>query len=221
MGFLDIYKNGIMSEAAAAMLNFVLGVYFFGIQNNDTILNPPAGSTVGHAAFILGTLSFFAFVISVLAFLKVPFIGSLGPGDNKNTLLIAMAVGAISIFFFSGGVKSVLPLSTLGTADNFFLVIASPLVEANTFRGAIDPTLRRMLFTLKVPYANVVGMLLANVMFAYYHVAVYGLNVQMQLVAFGFGIAMSVGVSIFHSIGFEWGAHVVNNYLSVMGGLHF
>lgn len=214
---LGEYSDDSFSKALAVLLTLFLGAYFFGIYNNDMKINPPSGSDIGRAANLLGLLSIVSFIVVALDFTEsVPYIESLLFGDKRRLIYSAIA-GAAGIFMLSGGKMSVLPLNVSQSAQFFFVVIASPVVEGIFFRGVLDPTLRKTLAALRLPMPAILGMLLANVLFSYYHVAVYGLSVEMQFTALAFGIAMSIGVALTRSLGFEMGAHFLNNFIAFGG----
>lgn len=132
--------------------------------------------------------------------------------------LIGLALGLVLIFVAS--TFSIIPFSFIGatTLNFFFVVIAAPFVEANFFRGTVQPTFTLLIqdwITTNTFIAGCISMLVTSFAFALYHVNVIGSG-ESYVPYFIFGIISTILVYATKSIASEWGLHGINNLFAYL-----
>lgn len=136
-------------------------------------------------------------------------------------------IGIVVGFLFVNLAFSIVPFAIVsgGALSFIFIVVAAPFVEANFFRGVIQPTFT-LLFKdwtkLTQNQAGVVAMIITSMAFALFHVNVLSsadvFSVYSYVPYFVFGVVSTLLVYGTRSVAAEYGLHGVNNFLAV-GGL--
>lgn len=127
-------------------------------------------------------------------------------------IVVAMVLG---LFYAEALIQ---PLSVVAPEflSFLFIVITAPIVEANFFRGMIQPALVELSkrhITKNVLYAGVLATVLQSLIFAFFHINIFGQGGD-WVPYFVFGVIATVGVYAFRSVAFEYGLHGVNNYIA-------
>ena len=137
----------------------------------------------------------------------------LGKKDNIVTgLLIGFGLGFLLVF----GVKfSVVPFSIVdaGMLSFLFVVICAPIIEANFFRGLLQPILTLMIEQFFVPVKSVawvVALVIQSLAFALFHINIVNASGNFWVYVL-FAVICTVLVYATRSIASEWGLHGVNN----------
>lgn len=151
-----------------------------------------------------------------------------GIGEKPIPALIwGLVIGGLLVFLFS--TQSIfVPFSVISTTSLGFLfvVVAAPFVEANFFRGVLQPTFTLLFedwFTKNKDLAGVLSMVIVSVAFALFHVNIFGLSNLFNVYAYVpyvlFSFIVTFGMYYFRSVAFEYGVHGINNLFAFIGGL--
>jgi membrane protease YdiL (CAAX protease family) len=129
-------------------------------------------------------------------------------GFSINSMFIPFSIGSTTVLSF------------------IFVVIAAPFVEANFFRGVLQPTFTLLLtdwFTENKDLAGVLSMIVVSIAFAVFHVNIFGLSNLFNFSAYVpyllFSFIVTFGMYYFRSVAFEYGAHGINNLFAWIGSL--
>lgn len=144
-------------------------------------------------------------------------------GISKNWM-IALILGAITsliliLVVFKASIVQPLSIVSTNTIVSFlFVVVAAPIVEAQFFRGLIQPTLFvaiRKLFVKNDLIAWLIALAIQSATFAFFHINVFLGATDVTLLSytpyFLFGIIATVGVYIIRDLSYEFGLHGINN----------
>ena len=144
------------------------------------------------------------------------FVANVLVGKWKYYGLIPIVIGLVFGFLMVSkswlSIKAPLAI-TAGTWSFIYIVLIAPVVEEWTFRWTITPTIIQYFKGFKLPFYGVLGMIIANVMFAAFHGYAYGWNIAAMQVAFIVGVVYTIGNYTLKSGGFSLGAHLANNFL--------
>jgi len=150
-----------------------------------------------------------------------------GVGKKPWTALFFGVLGGLGLVFMFSFQSMFQPFSIISNAPLAFLfvVVAAPFVEANFFRGVLQPTFTLLIndwFVKNEALAAVLAMVLVSFAFAVFHVNVFGLsnlfNVWIYVPYFLFGLIVTLGMYYFESVAFEYGVHGVNNLFAFLRG---
>lgn len=142
--------------------------------------------------------------------------------------VIGFFLFAILINFLFDFSSIIVPFSIVETGflSFFFVVVCAPIVEANFFRGFVQPLFQLFIddFILKNEFLSaIISIIIVNLGFAFFHVNIIGGLTQLNLVAllpyFIFGVFVNIGVYASRSIAFEYSMHGLNNLFAWFGGL--
>jgi membrane protease YdiL (CAAX protease family) len=140
-----------------------------------------------------------------------------------KALLIGIGIGLL--IWVLGGTQSIVQPFSLVVDSSWltflFVVVAAPFVEANFFRGLIQPVFTLVLHDWVVKdwnIAGVIAMVAQCAGFAFFHVNVIsgGGGLEVFLPYFIFGVGATVLVYATRSVAAEYGWHFVNNFVAVV-----
>lgn len=216
--FFEEWNDSKKLFGLAGLISLSLMMFLFWIMVNVPELDKSA--TIYLTMLIIATaIAGFDFF-----FEKGKVFGFLFVGKNLKTLFLALIVGGVLAVLLSLGKFSILiaPLSAIQVdsvlVSFIFVVLVAPWVEEKFFRMFFYPNIVLMLQNAfpkrQTLFAGLLAVIVTGVLFALFHFAVYGANLNLMFLAFVFSTIAIVGNRIFESAGFGVGLHYVNNFLA-------